>query len=104
MPARPERLPSTALAWASSTTDSSHEWVTRTKQTPPASPGKTSGGGAAAQSLPEDMLEQFGFVGTTEECVERLEQEQAAGALLHSVNVMEDDHNEFAKILDSLKG
>ena len=54
--------------------------------------------------LPEDMLEQFGFVGTTEECVERLEQEQAAGALLHSVNVMEDDSNEFARILEALKG
>ena len=50
------------------------------------------------------MLEQFGFVGTTEECVERLEQEQAAGAQLHSVNVMESDPNEFANILETLKG
>ena len=36
------RLPSIALAWASSTTDSSHGWVTRTKPTPPALPGKTA--------------------------------------------------------------
>jgi alkanesulfonate monooxygenase SsuD/methylene tetrahydromethanopterin reductase-like flavin-dependent oxidoreductase (luciferase family) len=62
------------------------------------------GSGAGAQAIPEDMLLQFGFVGTTEECVERLEQEQAAGALLHSVNVMEQDPNEFAKILEALKG
>ena len=32
------------------------------------------------------MLNQFGFVGTTEECVKRLKQEQSASALLHSVN------------------
>ena len=50
------------------------------------------------------MLLQFGFVGTTEECVERLEQEQAAGALLHSVNVMEQDPTEFGRILEALKG
>ncbi len=62
------------------------------------------GSGAGAQAIPEDMLLQFGFVGTTEECVERLEQEQAAGALLHSVNVIEDDPNEFGKILEALKG
>ncbi len=62
------------------------------------------GGAAGAQAIPEDMLLQFGFVGTTEECVERLEQEQAAGALLHSVNVMEQDPNEFGKILEALKG
>ena len=65
---------------------------------------KDGGGAAGAAALPEAMLNQFGFVGTTEECVERLEDEQAAGALLHSVNVMEDDPNEFAKILDALKG
>ena len=65
---------------------------------------KDGGGAAGAAALPEEMLNQFGFVGTTEECVERLEQEQAAGALLHSVNVMEDDANEFARILDALRG
>lgn len=62
------------------------------------------GGAKAAQSVPEDMLNQFGFVGTTEQCVERLEQEQAAGALLHSANVMESDPKEFARILEALKG
>ena len=65
---------------------------------------KEGGGGAAAESIPGEMLEQFGFVGTTEECVERLEQEQASGAQLHSVNVMETDPNEFSKILEALKG
>ena len=65
---------------------------------------KDGGGGAAAQSIPGEMLEQFGFVGTTEECVERLEQEAEAGALLHSVNVMERDPDEFAKIIETLKG
>jgi len=33
------------------------------------------------------MLNQLGFVGTTEECVKRLKQERGVGALLHSVNV-----------------
>ena len=65
---------------------------------------KDGGAGKAAAAVPQPMIEQFGFVGTTEECVERLEQEQAAGALLHSVNVMEDDPNEFARILEALKG
>ena len=65
---------------------------------------KDGGSSAGAEVLPEEMLNQFGFAGSTEECVERLEQEQAAGALLHSVNVMEEDPDEFARILDALKG
>lgn len=65
---------------------------------------KDGGAAAAAAALPDEMISQFGFVGTTEECVERLEQEQSAGALLHSVNIMEHDPNEFANILDDLRG
>lgn len=62
------------------------------------------GAGAAAQTVPEEMLHQFGFVGTTDECVERLEREAEAGALLHSANVMEEDPDQFGKILEALKG
>jgi alkanesulfonate monooxygenase SsuD/methylene tetrahydromethanopterin reductase-like flavin-dependent oxidoreductase (luciferase family) len=65
---------------------------------------KDGGAQAGAQALPQEMLDQFGFVGNTEECIARLDQEAEAGTKLHSVTVMEDDPDEMGRILESLVG
>ena len=65
---------------------------------------KDGGSSAGAQARPPEMLDQFGFVGNTEECIARLDQEVEVGAKLHSVNVMEDDPDQLGRILESLVG
>ncbi len=65
---------------------------------------KDGGSSAGAATLPPEMLDQFGFVGNTEQCIERLDQEAEAGAKLHSVTVLEDDPDEMGRILESLIG
>jgi F420-dependent oxidoreductase-like protein len=62
------------------------------------------GTGAGVAAVPPDMLDHFGFVGSTEACVERLERQQAAGVSLHGAGVIEDDPRELAKILEKLVG
>ena len=55
--------------------------------------------------IPTEMLDQFGASSARrEECVERLEQEAATGALMHNANVMEEDPNEFARIARNAQG
>jgi alkanesulfonate monooxygenase SsuD/methylene tetrahydromethanopterin reductase-like flavin-dependent oxidoreductase (luciferase family) len=56
----------------------------------------------AAAAVPPAMMARLGFAGSTEQCVERLEQEEAAGAMLHSATVLEEDPREAAKILAKL--
>jgi F420-dependent oxidoreductase-like protein len=58
----------------------------------------------AAASVPQAMMARLGFIGSTEECCERLAQEAAAGATLHSAIVLEEDPREAAKILAKLVG
>ena len=58
----------------------------------------------AAAAVPPAMMARLGFAGSTEQCVERLEQEEAAGATLHSATVLEEDPREAAKILAKLVG
>jgi F420-dependent oxidoreductase-like protein len=58
----------------------------------------------AAAAVPPAMMSRLGFVGTTEECIERLQREEEAGALLHSATVLEDDPHQAAKILAKLVG
>ena len=62
------------------------------------------GSKVAAAAIPKEMLTQFGFVGSTEQCLERLHQEEEAGASLHSVTVMEDDPDRLGKALELLIG
>jgi len=50
------------------------------------------------------MMSRLGFAGSTEQCVERLQQEEAAGAMLHSATVLEEDPREAGKILAKLVG
>ena len=65
---------------------------------------KEGGSSRAMEAVPQSMLERLGFIGTTEECVKRLEQEEAAGATLHSVNVMERDPEKRGLIIEQLVG
>jgi len=65
---------------------------------------KDGGSSAGAAALPQEMLDQFGFVGNTEQCIERLDQESETGAKLHSVTVLEDDPDAMGRILESLIG
>lgn len=65
----------------------------------------SEGGSAGAmRAVPREMLDQMGFAGPTEACVERLEQERAAGATLHSVTVMEADPDARGRIIERLVG
>jgi hypothetical protein len=50
------------------------------------------------------MMSRLGFVGATEECIERLDQEEALGATLHGATVLEEDPHEAAKVLAKLVG
>lgn len=65
---------------------------------------KEGGSQAGAAALPSEMLEQFGFVGNTEQCLARLQEEADAGANLHSVTVMEDDPDRLGRALEVLVG
>jgi alkanesulfonate monooxygenase SsuD/methylene tetrahydromethanopterin reductase-like flavin-dependent oxidoreductase (luciferase family) len=58
----------------------------------------------AAAAVPEQMMARLGFIGSTEECRERLDQEEALGATLHTATVLEEDPREAAKILARLVG
>jgi alkanesulfonate monooxygenase SsuD/methylene tetrahydromethanopterin reductase-like flavin-dependent oxidoreductase (luciferase family) len=58
----------------------------------------------AAAAVPAAMVSRLGFIGSTEECCERLDQEEAAVALLHSATVLEDDPREAGKLLAKLVG
>lgn len=62
------------------------------------------GAPAGAAAIPPEVLDRFGFVGSSEACVERLEQEEAAGARLHSVSVLERDPDAAGKIYEQLVG
>ncbi len=65
---------------------------------------KDRGAGAGTAAIPRAMLDQFGFVGNTEQCIERLDLEAEAGATLHSVTVLEDDPDEMGRVLESVIG
>ena len=58
----------------------------------------------AAATVPPTMLARLGFIGSTEECIERLEQEEAIGATLHGATVLEEDPRAAAAILAKLVG
>jgi alkanesulfonate monooxygenase SsuD/methylene tetrahydromethanopterin reductase-like flavin-dependent oxidoreductase (luciferase family) len=65
---------------------------------------KEGGAAAGTGAVDDEMLAQMHFVGTTEECVERLAQQQDAGANLHGVTVMERDPERTGRILERLIG
>jgi alkanesulfonate monooxygenase SsuD/methylene tetrahydromethanopterin reductase-like flavin-dependent oxidoreductase (luciferase family) len=63
-------------------------------------------GGAAAgvAAVPDDLPARFDFIGGVEECIDRLEQEAAAGIDLHQVSIAEDDPERWASTLQRLIG
>jgi F420-dependent oxidoreductase-like protein len=64
-----------------------------------------SGGAAEATSVvPEAMQQSLSFVGTTEQCIERLQEQEAAGVRLHGVGVMEPDPDKLGRVLEQLVG
>ena len=64
-----------------------------------------SGGAAkAAATIPDAMLKQLSFVGTTEEAEERLAAQAEAGIDLHGVTVAERDPEVRGRILERLIG
>ena len=65
---------------------------------------KEGGAAAGTGAVPDAMLDQLGFVGTTEACVERLEQLEAAGANQFGVSVMERDPDKIGRTLETLIG
>jgi len=65
---------------------------------------KDGGSRAGASVIPEAMLDQFHFVGNTEQCIERLDAQAEAGATLHQVTVLEEDPDQMGKILEALVG
>src|SRR5262249_4091636 len=58
----------------------------------------------AAAAVPPAMMARLGFAGSTEQCSERLQQEEDAGAALHSATILEEDPREAAKIMAKLVG
>lgn len=58
----------------------------------------------AAAAVPPQMMSRLGFIGSTEECIDRLDQEEAAGATLFSATVLEEDPRAASAILAKLVG
>ncbi|MGD8861125.1 MAG: LLM class flavin-dependent oxidoreductase [Myxococcales bacterium] len=65
---------------------------------------KEGGSAAAAGAVPDTLLSELHFVGTTEQCEERLAQQHEAGSRLHGVTVMERDPERAGRILERLIG
>jgi F420-dependent oxidoreductase-like protein len=65
-----------------------------------------SEGGAsrAIEAVPRATQDRMGFVGSSEACIERLQQQEAAGVTLHPVTVAERDPTRRARILEQLVG
>ncbi len=54
--------------------------------------------------MPEDLPARFDFLGGVEECLERLDEEAAAGIDLHQVSITEEDPERWADTLRRLVG
>ncbi|MDD9934835.1 MAG: LLM class flavin-dependent oxidoreductase [Myxococcales bacterium] len=65
---------------------------------------KEGGRAAGTGAIDDAMLAQMHFVGTTEQCAERLAQQQEAGVNLHGVTVMEPNPEKRGRILELLIG
>ncbi|MDH5676036.1 MAG: LLM class flavin-dependent oxidoreductase [Myxococcales bacterium] len=65
---------------------------------------KEGGAAAGTGAVPDAMLDEMHFVGSTEQCIERIEAQEAAGARLHGVSVMERDPDATGRIIEQLVG
>ncbi len=65
----------------------------------------TEGGAAAGvAAVPPRLEDHFDFVGTIEQCADRLDQQSALGIDLHQVSVMEQDQAKWADAVRRLAG
>ena len=65
----------------------------------------TAGGSEAGiAAVPPGLEDHFDFVGSVEQCIERLEEQAAAGVDLHQVSVIEEDQAQWADIIRRLIG
>ncbi len=62
------------------------------------------GSGAGASALPAELVKQMGTAGPVEQCIEALDEAQAAGFRMHSVSVAESDPKRRADIFRQLVG
>ncbi len=62
------------------------------------------GAEAGVAAVPEDLPARFDFLGGVEECLERLDEEAAAGIDLHQVSIAEEDPERWADTLRRLVG
>lgn len=63
---------------------------------------REGGSGAGIAAVGDDMANSLGFVGSVEECRDRLAEEDAAGINLHSVAISGYDKSEHGKIYEQL--
>lgn len=59
---------------------------------------------AATRILSEDLVNEFNFVGTVDQCIERMDAQAKAGVDLHSVSIAEQDPVAFGRIIEQLVG
>lgn len=64
----------------------------------------SGGAEAGIAAVPAGLEDHFDFVGGVEQCIERLEQQTAAGVDLHQVSVIEEDQAKWANIVRRLIG
>ncbi len=62
------------------------------------------GSTAGAAALPEDLVDELGTAGSVEECIDAMEQAEAAGFQMHSVGVAERDPKKRGEIYRQLVG
>ena len=60
------------------------------------------GSAAGAAAIAPEMLDEFSFVGNTEQVRERLARQDAAGIDLHAVDIATEDPDELGKVLEVL--
>jgi alkanesulfonate monooxygenase SsuD/methylene tetrahydromethanopterin reductase-like flavin-dependent oxidoreductase (luciferase family) len=60
------------------------------------------GSAAAAPAIPADLQNELGAAGDVETCLRRIQQEEAAGVDIHSVNIDTRDPVEFGRAVEGL--
>jgi alkanesulfonate monooxygenase SsuD/methylene tetrahydromethanopterin reductase-like flavin-dependent oxidoreductase (luciferase family) len=62
------------------------------------------GAEAGVAAVPDELPAHFDFVGSTDECIERLDQQAEAGVDLHQVSIVEDDASRWRETMRRLIG
>jgi alkanesulfonate monooxygenase SsuD/methylene tetrahydromethanopterin reductase-like flavin-dependent oxidoreductase (luciferase family) len=62
------------------------------------------GAEAGVAAVPDELPAHFDFVGSTDECIERLDQQAEAGVDLHQVSIVADDASRWRETMRRLVG